>query len=79
MQHITVEVHDREKAQLLYNVLQALDFVMHISTDDEQFHQSLRQETSDRTKEFFSYAGLWSDREISVTTLRRQAWPRQST
>lgn len=78
MQHITVEVQDHEKAQLLYSVLQSLDFVMHISTDDQEINQDLRQDTADRTDEFFSYAGLWSDREISGTTLRQQAWPRQS-
>jgi polysaccharide pyruvyl transferase WcaK-like protein len=78
MQHITVEVQDHEKAQLLYRVLQSLDFVIHISTDDQEITQDLWQETVDRTDEFFSYAGLWSDREISVTTLRQQAWPRQS-
>ena len=78
MQHITVEVQDHEKAQLLYSLLQSLDFVMHISTDDQEIIQQRHQDTADRTDEFFSYAGLWSDRDISVTTLRYQAWPRQS-
>ena len=78
MQHITVEVQDHEKAQLLYSVLQSLDFVMRISTDDEEITQDPRQDMMDRTEEFFSYAGLWSERDISVTTLRQRAWPRQS-
>ena len=79
MQHITVEVQDREKAQLLYKLLQALDFVTHISTDDREIYQNLVKETCDQTEEFFSYAGLWSEREVSATTIRQQAWPRQST
>ncbi len=79
MQHITVEVQDHEKAQLLYSVLQSLDFVMRISTDDQEISQQLHHEATNRTEEFFSYAGLWSDREISVDTLRQQAWPRQAT
>jgi len=29
--------------------------------------------------EFFSYAGLWQDRDISTSSIRREAWPRQST
>ena len=78
MQHITVEVHDHEKAQLLYSVLQSLDFVLRISTDDQEITQHLQHDTADRTEEFFSYAGLWSDRDISATALRQQAWPRQS-
>ena len=78
MQHITVEVQNHEKAQLLYRVLQSLDFVMGISTDDQEILQEHAQDTTDRTEEFFSYAGLWSDRDISVTTLRQQAWPRQA-
>ncbi len=77
MQHITVEVQDHEKAQLLYSVLQSLDFVMRISTDDQEITQDPHQNTVDRTDEFFSYAGLWSNRDISATTLRQQAWPRQ--
>jgi hypothetical protein len=78
MQHITVAVQDHEKAQLLYSVLQSLDFVMHISTDDEEIHQQHGQDTTDHVEEFFSYAGLWSDRDISISTLRQRAWPRQS-
>jgi hypothetical protein len=78
MQHITVEVQDHEKAQLLYSMLQSLDFVLRISTDDQEITQQRHQDTGDRTEEFFSYAGLWSDREVSVRTLRQHAWPRQS-
>ena len=77
MKHITVRVQDHEKAQLLCKILQALDFVMHISTDDQQINEILRQETVDRTEEFFSYAGLWSNREVSAKAIRQQAWPRQ--
>jgi hypothetical protein len=78
MQHITVEVQDHEKAQLLYRLLQSLDFVMHISTDDQDMVQQRHHEEPDNTEDFFSYAGLWSGREISATTLRQQAWPRQT-
>jgi len=79
MKHITVEVQDHDKAQLLCRVLQSLDFVMRISTDDEDITQQRHQEEMDRTEEFFSYAGLWSSRDISATTLHQQAWPRQTT
>jgi hypothetical protein len=79
MQHIIVEVHDHEKAQLLYRVLQSLDFVMRISNDDQDIVPQRHYTETDNTEEFFSYAGLWSGREISATTLRQQAWPRQAS
>ncbi len=78
MQHITVEVQDHEKAQLLCRILQSLDFVIRITTNDQEIDQQHPKERRDRSEEFFSFAGLWSDREVSVTTLRQHAWPRQS-
>ena len=79
MQHIIVEVQDQEKAQLLYEVLKALDFVTLVSTDDSQTEMtSHHEEASTYSEEFFSYAGLWADREISLTSIRQQAWPRQN-
>ena len=78
MQHIIVEVQDQEKARLLYEVLKALDFVTLISTDDSQIEMTSHEEASAYSEEFFSYAGLWTDREISLTSIRQQAWPRQN-
>ncbi len=78
MYHITVDVQDHEKAQQLSSMLRALDFVMQVSTDERLVSPPSHETTTDRTEEFFSYAGLWTDREISVTTLRQRAWPRQS-
>ncbi len=45
---------------------------------DQQVSQFSQGETAGKTDEFFSYAGLWCDRKISITTLRQQAWPRPS-
>ncbi len=78
MQHITVEVQDHEKAQLLCSILQSLDFVIRITTNDQEIDKQHHKERRDRSEEFFSFAGLWSDREVSVATLRQHAWPRQS-
>jgi hypothetical protein len=78
MQHIMVEVLDREKAQQLYSILQALDFVTQITTDEQDIQQSAHEDAADKTEEFFSYAGLWSGREMSAAKLRQQAWPRQT-
>ncbi len=78
MQRITVEVRDFEKAEQLYNVLQALDFVTRITADKQYVSQAAVEEKNDLTKEFFSYAGMWSGKDISVETLRQKAWQRQS-
>ena len=78
MQHIVVEVQDQEKARLLYEVLKALDFVTLVSTDDSQIEMLSHEEASTYSEEFFSYAGLWADREISLMSIRQQAWPRQN-
>lgn len=78
MQHIVVEVQDQEKARLLYEMLNALDFVTLISTDEPQTETISHEEASAYSEEFFSYAGLWADREISLSSIRQQAWPRQN-
>jgi hypothetical protein len=77
MQHIVIEVQDQEKAELLCEVLSALDFVTCITTDESQPENGYQKETPDRSEEFFSYAGLWTDRELTLTSIRQQAWPRQ--
>lgn len=77
MQHIVIEVQDQEKAELLYEVLSALDFVTCITTDEFQSENGYQKEVSDHSEEFFSYAGLWADRDLTLTSIRQQAWPRQ--
>ena len=77
MQHIVVEVQDQEKAELLFALLNALDFVTFVSTEDVQDENATQKGTGDRTEEFFTYAGLWAERDITITSIRQQAWPRQ--
>ncbi|SLM28580.1 conserved hypothetical protein [Desulfamplus magnetovallimortis] len=76
---LTVKIKDPDKAQLLYSVLKSLDFVLHVSSDeDQEIAQRTLSGEHDRSEEFFSYAGLWSERDISVINLRHKAWPRQN-
>ena len=77
MQHIVVEVHDQDKADLLYELLHALNFVIFLSSESINNEKPLSHEQSETSQDFFSYAGLWAGRDMTVTSLRQQAWPRQ--
>ena len=72
-----VQIHDHDKALKLVEFLRAFDFVKIIQTDttDEEIVQ---QEDAAENMDFFSYAGLWANREITVDTLRQQAWRQYS-
>lgn len=71
MEQIIIQVSNKEKASLLFKLLRSLDFVEAIETSQEA-HQP---ETTD--DDFFALAGIWADRQVDQTSLRRQAWPRQ--
>jgi hypothetical protein len=75
MEQIVIQVTDREKAQLLYQLLSALDFVKTITTIEPDMNVSSAPST-EASKEFFSFAGLWSNREdINIHSIRQKAWP----
>lgn len=69
-----VQIRDHDKAVKLVEFLRAFDFVKIIQTNttDEKIVQH------ENTVDFFSYAGLWANREITVETLRQQAWRQYS-
>ena len=71
MEQIVIHVRNKEKAALLFKLLRSLDFVESIETSEER----VKNETAN--DDFFALAGIWADREINQTSLRRQAWPRQ--
>jgi hypothetical protein len=73
MEQIVIHVRNKEKAALLFKLLRSLDFVEAIETSEE----TVQTETAD--DEFFALAGIWADREVNQTYLRRQAWPRQAS
>ncbi len=72
MEQITIRVKDRKKAQTLVEFLKSLDFVESITEKD-----LLDSDNSNinREEEFFALAGLWAGRDISLKTIREQAWP----
>jgi len=76
MEQIVIQVNNKKKAQALYEFLTALDFVESVRTGTVEVERAVstsRQESID----FFSFAGLWQDRDMSLESLRQKAWPRQ--
>ena len=76
MEQIVVQIRDKAKAKALSELLAALDFV-----DSVQTSQTEAAEVDSKTQEdqldFFSLAGLWQDREVTLDSIRQKAWPRQ--
>jgi len=76
MEQIVVQVRDKEKAKVLFELLTALDFVDSVKTttaEEVEVKATIREEAAD----FFSLAGLWQDREVTLESIRQKAWPRQ--
>jgi hypothetical protein len=75
MEQIVIQITDREKAQLLYQLIGALDFVNTITK--VELDMPLSSVSSTET-EFFEFAGLWANREnIDIHSLRQKAWPKR--
>ena len=72
MEQITIRVKDRKKAQSLLEFLRLLDFVESVS-EKEVSNAILSNESGEN--DFFALAGLWTGRDISLKTIREQAWP----
>lgn len=75
MEQIIVRVRDKTKAQSLRELLTALDFVD--SVEEIHVEGVVHPDASDDSGSFFALAGLWQDRDLSLASLREQAWTRQ--
>ncbi len=78
MEKIIIEIKDPEKADLLIQFLRALNFVENVSMEGLSSSESATEEgiqTQKASADFFALAGLWADREITLETLRKKAWP----
>ena len=73
MEQIIVQVRVKEKARVLLELLTALDFVDSVETKEDKVGTTVGEKSLD----FFSLAGLWQDREITLASIRQKAWPRQ--
>ena len=74
MEQIVVQVKDKEKAKMLLELLAALDFVDSVQAREaeEIIGDSKMPEGS---SDFFSLAGLWQNRDITLESIRQKAWP----
>jgi hypothetical protein len=57
-------------------VLAALDFVDSDKTSEAEEVKD-GSTASSESLDFFSFAGLWQDREVTLESIRQKAWPRQ--
>ncbi len=69
MEELIVKVRDKDKAQMLLQMLLALDFVDSVNVLPAQTTTQSNEE-----EEFFDIAGIWEDRDITIDSLRQQAW-----
>ncbi len=68
MEQLIVKVADKEKAEMLFKILSALDFVSSVDVIED------KAIISDNEQDFFSLAGLWENRNITAESIRQQAW-----
>jgi len=73
MEQVTVLIPNRDKAQLLIELLHSLDFI----ADIQLVSTESKGQRTEPDENFFSLAGLWSDRDISIDSIRENAWPRR--
>ena len=75
MEQITIRIKDRKKAQTLLDFLKSLDFIESVTERNVSADAPV---SAANEKEFFALAGLWTGRDISLKTIREQAWPYRS-
>ena len=73
MEQIIIQVKDNAKAKVLLELLAALDFVHSVKIS---VAEAPEQDTpvSEEALDFFSLAGLWAEREISLESIRQKVW-----
>ena len=72
MEQITIRIKDKKKAQTLLDFLKSLDFIESISEKDLSVEKTSVKKGE---KDFFSMAGFWAGRNITIQSIREQAWP----
>lgn len=78
MEQIVIRVRDKAKAKVLFELLSALDFVDSVQSSETEENEN-GATSQEEPVDFFSFAGIWQDRDVSVESIRAKAWPRQSS
>ena len=66
METLTIKIKDKERLKFIYEILSHFDFV--------ELPERVFSKHSKNEHDFFSSAGLWQDRDISIKSLRNKAW-----
>jgi hypothetical protein len=72
VEQIIIRVKSKEKAIMLSELLASLDFVESVNSGSET-----EKNGSESISDFFTIAGIWEGRNISLESIRHKAWPRQ--
>jgi hypothetical protein len=68
MQQLIIQIADKEKAQMLLKIISALDFVNSVEVIEDN------TSISDDEQDFFSFAVIWENRNITTDSIRQEAW-----
>jgi hypothetical protein len=71
MEQITIQVKSKQKARALIDFLKSLDFIEDVSSNSASLQNSAGLKETD----FFDLAGVWSGRDLTLDSIRSQAWP----
>ena len=74
MEQITIQIKNKKKAQALLDFLKSLDFIEDINFTD----LSAKNAAQMGDKDFFALAGIWSERDVTLDSIRSSAWPTRS-
>ncbi len=72
MVQMIIQIEDKEKLKSRSELLTALNVVHSLDTTPQNRVPETQVESSD----FFSMAGLWEGREVTLTSIRQKAWTR---
>lgn len=73
MEQIIIQTNDERKAQALMNFLKALDFIENVTASELSTIKPKSKPANEQ--DFFSMAGLWADRDVTLDSIRKKAWP----
>jgi hypothetical protein len=74
MEQITIQVKNKKKAQAFIDFLKSLDFIEDINFTNLSANSAAQMSE----KDFFALAGIWSERDVTLDSIRSTAWPARS-
>ncbi len=72
MTQIVVNIRDEKRLSFVLELLQAFDFVESVAIE-----KKVQQSEAKSENDFFAAAGIWEGRDVSLESIRKEAWPRQ--